>query len=119
MTRSKGIAPQFGFGNGFYQTVYLRARHLQITRDFQREFIVRTVAIVYDVISLIVMEGEDFVYSCDQIRNVGDARPDVRHRAQPLPLRQGARCEAEEIVSFACAEDPGSAYDIALRRGHS
>jgi len=50
------------------------------------------------------MEGEDFVYSCDQISHVSDARPDVRHGPQPLPLHQRARCEAEEIVLFAGAE---------------
>src|SRR5262249_27074076 len=119
ITRSRGIALQFRFGNRFYQTVYLRARHLQITRDFQGELIVRTGAIVYDVISLIAMGGEDFAYSCDQINHISGARPDVYHCPQPLPLSQRARCETEEIILFAGAEDPGSAYDIALRRGHS
>jgi hypothetical protein len=31
------LRPHFRFGDSFYQTIYLRARHPQITRDFQRD----------------------------------------------------------------------------------
>ena len=46
-------------------------------------------------------------------QHVCDARIDVSYCSQPPPLRQCASCEAEEIVVFAGAEDPGRAYDIA------